>query len=273
MGLALSSLTLAAFRSYRSLRWEGDARPVALYGNNGAGKTNILEAVSLLSPGRGLRRAQPLEFAQRPEGLGWRIKAMVETDPPHEVQTGAEGEASRSVQIDGKTTSQLALGRLVRVVWLTPAMDRLWLEGAGERRRFLDRLTLSFAPDHAEASSQYERAMRERNRLLKDGVREPAWFDALEEQMAQAGAKIAQNRAQTVVRLTAAQDGAVSQFPRASLALMTPDGFPEEVWDEAGLRQALSEGRYRDQAAGRTLVGPHRADLSAPPCPCQCRAL
>lgn len=263
MGLSLSHLSLAAYRSYRSLRWEGDQKPIALYGDNGAGKTNILEAVSLLSPGRGMRRALPAELARREQGIGWRITGMIEAAGPHQIVTGAEGEASRTVQIDGKAVTQLALGKLVRLVWLTPAMDRLWMEGASERRRFLDRITLSFAADHAQASATYERAMRERNRLLKDNVQEAAWFDALEHKMAKAGEMLAHNRAHTLRRLTEAQNDAVSAFPRAALMLAGPDGMPEENWDAGMLCEALSRGRARDQAAGRTLTGPHRSDLTA----------
>jgi DNA replication and repair protein RecF len=210
-----------------------------------------------------MRRAQGGELARRSQGVGWRISAGVEGDTPHEIVTGAENAGPRTVQIDGKATPQNALGRLVRVVWLTPVMDRLWLEGASERRRFLDRISLSFAPDHADAASSYERAMRERNRLLKDGVREPAWFDALERQMADAGAALSRNRAYSLRRLTEAQDDAISAFPRAALALSDPDGVPEEAWSSDALRQALGEGRSRDQAAGRSLTGPHRSDLSA----------
>ncbi len=237
-----------------------DGRPVAIFGPNGAGKTNILEAVSLLSPGRGLRRAGNLELARRPESVGWKVKAEVlGLGAAHDIETWAEGDSGREVRIDGKAATQTALGRVLRVLWLVPAMDRLWIEGAEGRRRFLDRLTLSFAPDHADVSLAYDKAMRERNRLLKDGVTDAHWYGALEAQMVEAGSAVAANRRAAVVRLMAAQEGAETAFPRAELALTGPEGEAEP--EDLGL--ALSQGRRRDMAAGRTLVGPHRADMRA----------
>jgi DNA replication and repair protein RecF len=249
--LAVTRLRLSHFRSHRATALELEPRPVAVFGPNGAGKTNLIEAVSLLSPGRGLRGASPEEMARAPEAIGWKVVAEVGR---HEVATRAEG-ARRLVEIDGKAAPQTALGDVARVLWLTPAMDRLWLEGAAERRRFLDRVALSLTPAHAEAAMAYDRALRERNRLIRDEVREPRWFDALEAQMAAAGARLAANRAEAVERLAAAPAGA---FPRADLAIEA-----EGPRDEAGLRAALGEGRGRDLAAGRTLTGPHRDDLRA----------
>lgn len=260
-GLAVTSLTMSHFRSHRAARLVFDGRPVAISGPNGAGKTNILEAISLLSPGRGLRRAGNAELSRRPEGLGWKIRAELRgiAGSLHEVETWAEGEGGREVRIDGKAATQAALGRVLRVLWLVPAMDRLWIEGAEGRRRFLDRLTMSFAPDHAEVSLAYERAMRERNRLLKDAITDPHWYGALESRMAEAGRAIVANRRAAVARLISAQEGAETAFPRADLQLTGPEGAAEP--DDLAL--ALAEGRRRDLAAGRTLVGPHRADLSA----------
>ena len=164
-----------------------DGRPVALVGPNGAGKTNILEAVSLLSPGRGLRRAAAEDLARRPEAVGWKISArVVGIAADHDIETGAEPGEPRSLRIDGKPAPQTSLGRILRILWLVPAMDRLWIEAAEGRRRFLDRMTLSFTPDHAEASLTYEKAMRDRNRLLKEGATDPHWYAALEAQMAEA---------------------------------------------------------------------------------------
>ena len=145
------------------------------------------------------------------------------------------------------------------MLWLVPAMDRLWIEAAEGRRRFLDRLTLSFCPDHAESVLAYEKAMRDRNRLLKDQVTDPHWYAALETQMVAAGGHITANRQAALTRLAAAQDGAETAFPRADLALTGPDGDAVPT----DLAAALADGRRRDMAAGRTLVGPHRADLSA----------
>jgi DNA replication and repair protein RecF len=261
--LALTELTLSHFRSHRRAVLDLDGRPVAIHGPNGAGKTNILEAVSLFSPGRGLRRAAADEMARRPEALGWKLTGLLESlDRTHELATWAEPGGARQVTIDGKAASQTALGRIARVVWLVPAMDRLWIEGADGRRRFLDRITLSFEPGHAELTLAYEKAMRERNRLLKDMVRDAHWYGALERQMAEAGAAIHANRRAALDRLAAAQAGAETAFPAAALALETAEGaaFPDDAETFAG---ALAESRPRDMAAGRTLIGPHRADMAA----------
>lgn len=257
--MAVSVLTLSHFRSHRALRLALDGRPVALFGANGAGKTNVLEALSLLSPGRGLRRAGPDEIARQPEALGWKVGALV---GGHEVETWAEPGQGREVRIDSKAASQLALGRIARVLWLVPAMDRLWLDGAEGRRRFLDRMVMSLTPAHADAVLAYDKAMRERNRLLKDMVTDASWYLALEGQMATAGAEIAANRHAALARIAAAQSDAETAFPAADLALTGPDGdaAPE---DAEALVEALAQGRRRDLAAGRTLVGPHRADMQA----------
>ncbi len=136
-GLAITDLALSHFRSHRSARVAFDGRPVVLIGPNGAGKTNLLEAVSLLSPGRGLRRATMDEIARRPEALGWKVFASVQSfGSAHEIETGGEVGHSRQVRIDGKATTQLSLARIARILWLVPAMDRLWIEAAEGRRRF-----------------------------------------------------------------------------------------------------------------------------------------
>ena len=254
--MSVSHLTLSHFRSHRVVRLDVQPGPVAIFGPNGAGKTNLLEAVSLLSPGRGLRRAQADELIRQPEALGWKIKAEA---GGHEVETWAEPGTTRSVRIDGKMTSQIALGRVLRVLWLIPAMDRLWIEGAEGRRRFLDRMVLSFDPAHAEHVLAYDKAMRERNRLIKEQVRDAHWYSALEAQMAEAGHRIDRARRETLVELAAAQEGAQTAFPAATLELIQSEGgMPETAED---LRDALAESRFRDMAAGRALVGPHRSDL------------
>ena len=259
---AIEALRLSHFRSHRHAALDLDARPVVLTGPNGAGKTNILEAVSLLSPGRGLRRAAPETIARRPEALGWKIAARIAAAHPHEIETCAEPGGPRALRIDGKPAPQAALGRLVRMLWLTPAMDRLWIEAAEGRRRFLDRMTLSFEPGHGEAVLAHDKAMRERNRLLRDGIADAAWHTALEAQMARAGAAITAHRRAALARLAAAQEGAQTAFPAATLGLSGPEEAPLPE-TEAELAAALRAGRARDMAAGRTLTGPHRADLTA----------
>ena len=199
---------------------------------------------------------------RRPEGLGWKVRADVQgISSTHEVETWAEPDAPRVVRIDGKQATQAALGRVLRVVWLVPAMDRLWIEAAEGRRRFLDRMTLSFAPDHAEAVLGYEKAMRDRNRLLKDGVTDARWYAVLEGQMADAALAIAVNRNHAIARLMQAQQGAQTAFPAADLALTGPEGEPAIAPEDLPAQWALT--RARDLAAGRTLAGPHRADLAA----------
>ncbi len=258
----LAGLRLSHFRSHLRGGLELDGRPVVFFGPNGAGKTNILEAVSLLSPGRGLRRAGTGEIARRPESIGWRVEAdLVSPARPHEIELRAEPESPRRISVDGKNARQSDLGRIVRVLWLTPAMDRLWIEGAEGRRRFLDRATLSFEPAHADETLGYEKAMRERNKLLKDRVGDPRWYAALEAQMARHGARIIANRAGALAALSEAQDSGGTVFPRSILEVSHPEGeLPES---EEGLAEAFAAFRPRDLAAGRALAGPHRVDLEA----------
>ncbi|QYK42424.1 MAG: DNA replication/repair protein RecF [Paracoccaceae bacterium] len=259
-GLVVTSLNISHFRSHRRAVLVLGGGPAAFFGANGAGKTNVLEAVSMLSPGRGLRRAETADLARRPEGVGWKVAARLSgPDGSHEVETWAEPGAPREVRIDGKPATQTALGRMLRILWLVPAMDRLWQEGAEGRRRFLDRIALSFAPDHGEAVLAYERAMRERNRMLRDQVEDSRWYAAVEAQMVGAAGAISANRNLAMARLATAQDGAETAFPRADLSLSAEDGMP----DGADLAAALAAGRRRDMAAGRTLTGPHRIDINA----------
>ena len=256
---AITSIQLSHFRSHALTRLEPAAASVVLFGPNGAGKTNVLEAVSMLSPGRGLRRAAAADMARRPNAIGWKVTGTV---GDHHLETWAEHCGNRQVRIDDKAATATALGRHLSVVWLTPAMDRLWTEGAEGRRRFLDRLTLSFFSDHGDLTLTYDKAMRERNRLLKDQVADPHWYAALETQMGEAGARIEANRDAAVDRLAVAQQDATSQFPKAGLTLEGPDGMPR-LTDPGALTDSFAASRQADLRAGRTLVGPHRADLLA----------
>ena len=250
--MALSDLVLSHFRSHARTRLSFDGRPVVLFGPNGAGKTNVLEAISLLSPGRGLRRAAPEDLGRKPEGLGWKIVARL---CGHDLETWSEG-AGRFVRLDGKAATQPMLGRVCPVLWLVPAMDRLWIEAPEGRRRFLDRIALSFFPEHAEAALDYDKAMRERNRLLRDGISDAHWYGALEARMAGAAVRVESHREQALARLNLALVGAEGVFPAPKLRLEAP-----EPWDD--LARSLAQGRARDLAAGRTLIGPHRTDLIA----------
>lgn len=255
--LCLTALTLAQFRSHRATRLAFDGRPVVLTGPNGAGKTNILEAISLLSPGRGLRGAAPDMLARQPEGAGWKLHATLQTpDGLQEIETGGE-QGTRQVRLNGKPAPQVALAEVARMLWLTPAMDRLWIEAPEGRRRFLDRMTLTLFPDHAMQASRFERALRERNRLLRDGVADPGWLGAIEARMAEAGAVLSANRAAALARILAAQEA--SAFPRAEAQIVMGADLPGSA---EALARFWAETRRRDLEAGRTLAGPHRADLA-----------
>lgn len=255
--MTLSTLSLAQFRSWSRLDLVLDQRPLAIFGPNGSGKTNILEAVSMLAPGRGLRTAPAPEQARQGLDAGWRIRATIGERP---VDTVAPPGQPRNVVVDDKPVPQTALGRLLRVLWLVPAMDRLWSDPPEARRRFLDRVTLSLFPDHADLALTYDRAMRERNRLLRDQVADPGWYRALEARMADAGAALTRNRQGALEAIMAAQDG--GNFPAASLALLPGEGHADDP-DAGSIAARLAAMRARDLAAGRSLSGPHRADLGA----------
>lgn len=272
IGIHVSKLSLADFRNYPTLSLELKHGAVVLTGENGAGKTNLLEAVSFLSPGRGLRRTAYAEVARHGAADGFAVHARVDgPDGDTQIGTGTAQsglESGRRVRINGEDArSAEELLDILRVVWLTPSMDALFTGPAGDRRRFLDRLVLAIDRNHGKRTLDYEKAMRGRNRLLAEDSRDGVWFDAIEAQMAETGVAIAAARAE-LVRLLAAMVAKLPDegpFPRASMAL---DGEVEKavgempaVEVEETLRRAFAAGRSRDRAAGRTLDGPHRADL------------
>ncbi|SNS81115.1 DNA replication and repair protein RecF [Sphingomonas laterariae] len=257
--MAVTRLVLTDFRSYPQAVLGCGAGLVVLTGENGAGKTNILEAVSLLSPGRGLRGAPLSEMARSDGPGGFAVAARLDEDV--EIGTGALASAPerRQVRINGAAASANALSEWLAVLWLTPAMDRLFVDSAGGRRRFLDRLVLALEPAHAVHATRYEAAMRARNRLLGEvGGGDPAWLASLEAAMAEHGAALADARARTVTALARRlADQPEGIFARAGLAL---EGW--QAAGEAAFRAELAAGRGRDIAAGRTLAGPHRSDLA-----------
>jgi DNA replication and repair protein RecF len=266
---ALTALHLTDFRSYAALELSLDERPVVLFGANGAGKTNILEALSLLAPGRGMRRV-PLDAPVRQDCASgaWGVHAVLQRgeDAPFALGTGLDAQKrTRRVRIDGQNAKAGDLADLIRLVWLTPAQDRLFAGPRGARLRFFDRLTLSLHPRHGRAASDYERAMRDRQRLLDEGGSDNAWVEACEQQMAETGAKIMRARADTLTHLQTEIDArSASAFPQANLNLeaLYDDAPASDAQDLApALAEIFAHSRPRDAAAGRCLSGPHRANL------------
>ena len=268
------------FRNYAAAKLNVDERPVVLTGPNGAGKTNLLEALSFLAPGRGLRRAALAEVCRRSgdgeaPARGWAVAARLEAEGgPVEIGTGieppADGAAARRiVHIDGVDAgAQSVLAHWVSLNWLSPEMDRLFDHGAADRRRFLDRLVYAFDREHSARLNRYERTMRERTRLLRGrgGRNDPAWLDALESTMAEAGVAVAAARRGLARRLDEICRAATGPFPAASVAV---DGALEAMLDDApalavedAVRERLKGLRGVDTEAGRATLGPHRSDLA-----------
>ena len=271
-------LMLTNFRSYHAAQVALDrAGPIVLTGANGAGKTNLIEAISLLAPGRGLRRATMEELAFTEGDGAWAASAEIEgmmglatlgtgIEPP----TGEEAASARRCRIDRESVgSAMAFAEHLRVVWLTPAMDPLFNGPASERRRFLDRLVLAVDAQHSSRVAALERSLRSRNRLLEDPPGDSHWLDAIEHETAEVAVAVAAGRAETVNRLSDALGAARAQapeFPQAEIALqgwmeqLLPDHSAVEIEDR--YRTLLKENRLRDAAAGRTLDGPHLSDLT-----------
>ena len=238
-------------------------RPVAIFGRNGVGKTNILEAISLLSPGRGIRNAKPYDISRKPEDVGWKIKAKLQNNEQIlEVETFLNSGSSRVVKIDEKIQTQISLSKTYKILWLSPLMDRLWIEGAEGRRKFLDRMTLNFIPDHGSIFIRFQKCLRQRNRLLKDNINDEKWYDVLEEKLSIDGANLNKNRAITVEKIDKALENLNPVFPKAKLSLIDTQYLDSSTSIEE-LRRAFKDNRSKDLLAGRTLVGPHRIDLSA----------
>lgn len=260
--MALDRISLAHFRNHAATALDGTAKFNLLVGENGAGKTNVLEALSLFAPGRGLRRAQLADIAAASGPGAFAASADLATPSgPVRLGTGTSPErpGRRLVQVSGAEVPAVRLGEWLSIGWLTPAMDRLFMEGAGARRRWLDRLVLALDPAHARHAARLEASLRERNRLLADMAEpDPRWLDAIEIQVAEAGAEVAQGRARLVERLAAVLASLPpSPFARPEIAYVP--GGPLEA---PALAQALAEGRRRDRAAQRTLTGPHRDELA-----------
>jgi DNA replication and repair protein RecF len=272
--ISLSTLSLTHFRNYASARIETSAQPVVLTGRNGAGKTNILEGLSLLMPGRGLRRAKLSELDnQQISGLPWAVAVTLEgAQGAVKIGTGRDVEAEdtdrRIVKIDGQVIrGQNELASHVAMSWLTPQMEQLFQEGSSAGRKFLDRLVFGFDGGHATRVNAYDLAMRERNKLLSLGRADPFWLDSLERTMAENASAIASARLFAAEHIDHAIAASPLSFPKASIAVT---GFVEDMLAqgqsalaaETAFLQALAEGRARDAGAGRTLVGTHRSELA-----------
>jgi DNA replication and repair protein RecF len=275
---AVQRLRLSDFRNYQKLALDLSSQVVVLTGANGAGKTNLMEAISFLSPGRGLRRAR-LRDVLRQGGAGsaanWAVAATVQ-GPEGPVKLGSSltqterGSDKRLARLDGQTVSPASLSQIIGVQWLTPQMDRLFLEGPSSRRRFLDRLVLGLDPDHGRRVGAYERSLRERAKLLRDGGGDPAWLSALEARMAADGVAVAAARREALARLQRFLSAAKGRFPRAELVI---EGRIESWLDdlpavevESRFAAMLAENRRRDGEVGGPMSGrgdgPHRSDLA-----------
>lgn len=266
----LQTLKLHNFRCYSDLSLLGlHSGLIVLYGANGAGKTNVLEAVSLLSPGKGLRGAKPLEMQNNAQSQPWAISAALQTSyAPLQIGTGLDpASEKRVIRIQGETVkSQSALAEYISCVWLTPQMDRLFIDALAQRRKFLDRLVFSFDPAHSGRVTRYENAMRQRSKLLSEGGADPAWIGGLEVQMAETGCAIAAARLEFVTQLQRACDTADhAHFP---LAILKATGTIEELLGQAPaleveelFKYQLAASRDRDAISGGAATGPHKSDL------------
>jgi DNA replication and repair protein RecF len=267
--MRIERLALTDFRNHRQTAFSVSAGLIALAGPNGAGKTNILEALSLLAPGRGLRTGALADMV-RDSAEGFAIAAtLVDPDPdlpPVDIGTGVDARhpGRRKVRINRAEAAASSLSEWLALVWLTPAMDRLFMEGASERRRFLDRMTLALEPGHAHHASRYEAAMRSRTRLLTaDQPADPSWLSALEAQMAEHGTALAAARLRLVEALCTELAGRPETlFAMPSIALIDPDGAAAQPMAPDAFAEALRRSRAADARAGRALAGPHRHDLA-----------
>lgn len=265
--MTLDRITLSHFRNHGESRLDGTGHFNLLIGENGAGKTNVLEALSLFAPGRGLRRAALVDIPQKQDAdalpTGFAVSARLDNgdgSEPVQIGTGtrADRPGRRLVQINGADSSALALGEWLAIGWLTPAMDGLFTDSASARRRYMDRLALALNPAHAHHAARYDAALRERNRLLDaDQDPDPRWLDAIEAGLAEHGAALSQSRAALITQLMEE----LSRLPQAPFARPALHYAHNAPLSEDGLAAELRGNRSRDRAARRTLAGPHRDDL------------
>ena len=273
--VSVRRLKLSDFRNYAELTLPLGPGHVVLTGENGSGKTNLIEALSFLSPGRGLRRASYDDVARvnGPEikhdgfAIHASLDCMIYGDAEIGTGTAGGGEGGRKVRINGVAASGDELLDYARVLWVVPSMDGLFTGGASDRRRFLDRMVLAIDTGHGKRVLDYEKAMRSRNRLLSDGSSDNQWLEAIESQMAELGIAIAAARAEAMRMIAAMIERLPNEGPFPKADCFLEGSLEQRIGVEAALdleedfRRTMRDGRVRDRAAGRTLDGPHRTDL------------
>lgn len=271
---AITALQVTGFRSHLRSRFDCDGQLVVIHGPNGSGKTAVLEAISMLAPGRGLRGQPDRDAIRSPELAGWHVRADLSAPCAQSLEAELRPGGRRRVWIDQAPATRGRLADEIRIAWLTPHHDRLWTDGAEARRRYLDRTVAAFFPEHASVSGVYAKAMRDRNVLLREDRPDARWLDALELNMAEQGVRISHARREALDRIRNALREEFEWFPAFGLRVLAaecrspwersgrlPEGGDEE-WRQDDLLQALRNGRERDAMAGRTLQGPHRSELA-----------
>jgi len=255
----LRNLSLRNFRSHKNLELDLNSNFVFFSGPNGVGKTNILEAISLFSPGRGLRGANLNDLKSISSSVNWKLFSVFQVaEELLEVEICLDDDGKKTIRVDGKKKPLIYLGNILKIIWLTPSMDRLWTGVASERRKFLDRIVMNFFPDHPRDCLFYEQALRKRNQLFKENQTDLAWFSAIEKQMAEIGYRIDVNRRKVINILIESQKTLIERgfLPYLEVYLSSPEIINIEKFQED-----LFNGRTKDKVLCRTLIGPHRSDL------------
>ena len=255
--VGIEKLKISNFRSHKKLELVFDSIPTIIYGKNGVGKTNLLEAISLLYPGKGVRRSSFHDMINFSSNFPWKVEALCRKNNDFfELETSSDGKG-RVVKIDGKKVAQNSLSSTLKIIWFLPPMDRIWMEGAKDRRKFLDRMVFSLDIKHAKRCAQYEKLLRDRNRLLKDNIADSSWYLAIEKEMANLGFQIDNCRREFIEKLNTALTEKNHYFPRIKLNLKEKPIENKEVFFEH-----LIDQRGQDLLSGRTNYGPHTDDLN-----------
>jgi len=254
--IGIEKLKISNFRSYKNLELFFDSFPTVIYGKNGVGKTNLLEAISLLYPGKGIRRSSFHDMINFSENLPWKVEALCcRNRNLFELETSSDGKG-RVVRVDGKKVPQNNLSSSLKIIWFLPPMDRLWLESSKDRRKFLDRMVFSLDTNHAKRCTQYEKLLRDRNRLLKDHIEDSSWYIAIEKELAKLGVEIDNSRRYFIEKLNKVLTEENPYFPAIKLNLKD-----EPIENMEALFENLTKQRGQDLLSGRTNFGPHTDDL------------